>query len=336
MSDRIEGEDGATYGLSDAQSAIADFLAPQEDNAGRLQEQVDESDEGEADFDEDEYAEDALESDEEEAELDDDEYESEEEDSGPAETFTVKVNGEEVSVGLDELLGGYSRQADYTRKSQALSEERKSFEQDRNAINLERQQYSQLLGALQNQLSGMDEQAPDFDRMYDEDPIEAARLERQWTKQQKSKHEKLQAIHLEQQRVSQANQQYQTEQIQQVLAQEVAMLPDVIPEWRNEELAAREREELRAYLIESGVAEEELQALVRANHIKVLRKAMLYDKGQSRIRKAAKEGRSSKTVRPGSRNGQVAPSSRKQKNARQRLANSGRVADAAGLIESML
>ena len=67
MSDRIEGEDGATYGLSDAQSAIADFLAPQEDNAGRLQEQVDESDEGEADFDEDEYAEDALESDEEEA-----------------------------------------------------------------------------------------------------------------------------------------------------------------------------------------------------------------------------------------------------------------------------
>lgn len=336
MSDRIEGEDGATYGLSDAQSAIADFLAPQEDNAGRLQEQVDESDEGEADFDEDEYAEDALESDEEEAELDDDEYESEEEDSGPAETFIVKVNGEEVSVGLDELLGGYSRQADYTRKSQALSEERKSFEQDRNAINLERQQYSQLLGALQNQLSGMDEQAPDFDRMYDEDPIEAARLERQWTKQQKSKHEKLQAIHLEQQRVSQANQQYQAEQIQQVLAQEVAMLPDVIPEWRNEELAAREREELRAYLIESGVAEEELQALVRANHIKVLRKAMLYDKGQSRIRKAAKEGRSSKTVRPGSRNGQVAPSSRKQKNARQRLANSGRVADAAGLIESML
>lgn len=44
------------------------------------------------------------------------------------ELFTVKVNGEELKVTKDELINGYSRQADYTRKAQALAEERKAFQ----------------------------------------------------------------------------------------------------------------------------------------------------------------------------------------------------------------
>lgn len=44
------------------------------------------------------------------------------------ELYTVKVNGEELQVTKDELLSGYSRQADYTRKAQALAEERKALE----------------------------------------------------------------------------------------------------------------------------------------------------------------------------------------------------------------
>jgi len=146
----------------------------------------------------------------------------------------------------------------------------------------------------------------------------------------------MQAIQLEQQRVDEANRQYQIQTIQQILQEEVQRLPEVIPEWRNEDVASKEREELREYLINSGVAEEELQSLVRANHIKVLRKAMLYDRGQSRVKRATKNGRRSKTVKPGSSQGQTKPSSRRQKSARQRLARSGRIDDAANLLESML
>ena len=39
-------------------------------------------------------------------------------------TYTVKVDGKDVEVTQEELLAGYSRQADYTRKSQVLSEQR--------------------------------------------------------------------------------------------------------------------------------------------------------------------------------------------------------------------
>lgn len=42
-------------------------------------------------------------------------------------TYKVKVDGEDVEVGLDELLGGYQRQADYTRKTQALAADRERF-----------------------------------------------------------------------------------------------------------------------------------------------------------------------------------------------------------------
>jgi uncharacterized protein YeeX (DUF496 family) len=38
---------------------------------------------------------------------------------------SVQVNGEEVQVPLKEALSGYQRQADYTRKTQELSEQRR-------------------------------------------------------------------------------------------------------------------------------------------------------------------------------------------------------------------
>jgi hypothetical protein len=46
-------------------------------------------------------------------------------------SYKVKINGEEVDVALDELLKGYSRTGDYTRKSMTLAQERKALEEER-------------------------------------------------------------------------------------------------------------------------------------------------------------------------------------------------------------
>jgi len=45
------------------------------------------------------------------------------------EAYTVKVDGEEREVSLDELRDGYQRQSDYTRKTQDLAAERKRLQQ---------------------------------------------------------------------------------------------------------------------------------------------------------------------------------------------------------------
>ena len=41
---------------------------------------------------------------------------------------SVQVNGEEVQVSLKEALSGYQRQADYTRKTQELSEQKRQVQ----------------------------------------------------------------------------------------------------------------------------------------------------------------------------------------------------------------
>ncbi len=62
-----------------------------------------------------------------------DEAPAAEADEAPEPTYKVTVNGEEADVPLSELLKGYSREADYTKKTQALAEERKSLETDLSA-----------------------------------------------------------------------------------------------------------------------------------------------------------------------------------------------------------
>jgi hypothetical protein len=340
MSDKISNEQTPYMGgtLGDAQAAIAKLMEPaagQAEDSSDVDESLDDGGEAleGAEFEE---SEEEFDSEDDDADDLDDDYDEDEGEPEQADTFTVKINGENVEVSLDELQNGYSRQADYTKKSQTLAEERKAFQQDRDAVLLERTQYSQLLGALQQQLTAFDEPAPDFDRMYEEDPIEASRLERQYRQRSEQRAQKMQAIAIEQQRVNDANAQEQTEQMRGLITQEAARLPDVIPEWKDEKVASREREELKSYLLDSGVAEEELGALVRASHIAVLRKAMLFDKGQSRVRKARKAGQQGKTVRSGSRQQQVKPSARKTKAAYQRLKERGTAENAASLIESLL
>lgn len=55
------------------------------------------------------------------------EEETQEEEGEPEPTYKVKVNGEELEVPLPELLKGYSREQDYTRKTMALAETEKSL-----------------------------------------------------------------------------------------------------------------------------------------------------------------------------------------------------------------
>ena len=76
-----------------------------------------------------------------------DEVEAEPEEGNPDEqTFTVKVNGEEQTVPLTELLKGYSRTEDYKAKTMAVAEERRAVEAEKANIttNLKAEYASQL------------------------------------------------------------------------------------------------------------------------------------------------------------------------------------------------
>jgi hypothetical protein len=184
--------------VADAATAISAMMAPEQGQAevdeAQPVEESEEDTETAASEEESSGVEDAP--DEETAEEQSEEDEESEEQEQP-QTFTVKLDGKEVSVTLDELQKGYSRTQDYTRKTQQIAEVRKQVEQETQAVRAERQQYAQLLGALQAQLQATEPQV-DLDRLYHEDPIE-------WVRQKevmRERQEKAYAIQAEQQRLS--------------------------------------------------------------------------------------------------------------------------------------
>lgn len=62
------------------------------------------------------------------------ETEDEGEEQEPVDWHTVKVDGEEMQVTLDEALKGYQRDADYRKKTMTLAEERKTVQADKDRI----------------------------------------------------------------------------------------------------------------------------------------------------------------------------------------------------------
>lgn len=324
-------------GLSEAQNAISAMMAPQEDNAAEVDAQVEEADQ----VDEAEMFDDAEgESHEAEASDLDDEDETYEDDDTSQDfdimAAQVEVNGEEKTV--EELKSGYLRQQDYTRKTQALSEEKKAFSEVTAAVEQERAQYAEALPMLAQQIQQSVEQEPDWDTLYDTDPALAAKAERQWRKQLEQKQQQLQAVHAEQQRMQQLEQQRVAQMQSRFVEEQRQILPDVIPEWRDAKVAAQEAGEIRDFLLQSGFQEADIDGMNSAVVVKMARLAMLQARGANRADKAKakpKPAKGSKTMRAGSRGTQPRPKN-VVREAQQRLKQTGRVNDAAAAIKALL
>lgn len=274
-------------------------------------------------------ADDAEDAEAEEAEPEEEEGEAE--DEAQPQTVTVKIDGKALEVPLDEVVAGYQRQADYSRKTQALAEERRALEQERAQVQTERVQYAQVLTALQTQLSQQVEQQPDWDRLYAEDPIEWVRQREVW----RDKQEKLAAAKIEQARIAEQ----QTAEQQQMMAQHIqserTRLVEAIPTWKDPKVWERDRQQLREYGRKFGFTDEELSQAYDHRAVVALYKSMKYD-----ALMAAK-----KTVRPDPappaqtlrKSAAVSPRPVSEvTRAKQRLAKTGSVRDAAAVFEKLI
>jgi hypothetical protein len=318
--------------VADAASALDQMMAPDEGQGQEVDEtQLTEDEESEvaASIDEELDVQDDESSDETKEEQSEDSDETEEDEQ--PQVFTVKVDGKEIEVTLDELQQGYSRTQDYTRKTQQIAETRKAVEAEAAAIRAEREQYAQLLGALQQQLESAGEQPVDWDRLYAEDPIE-------WVRQRelaRDKQEKQAAIQSEQQRLSQLTAQQRTEELKATLAKESEALIQAIPEWKDANKAKAEKALLIEFGQKVGYSEDELKNVFDHRAVITLRKAALYDQMVSKrkdIKPVVNNG--PRPVKP-SAAGRVS-STTEGTRAKQRLAKTGRVDDAAKAIELLL
>ena len=317
--------------IASAQNAIKAMMTPlEEDNvvSGDAQ-----GDEPEAD-----YAEPEGETYEAEPEVGEDTEDYSDDDLGEeTRTYRVKVNGEEIEVTEDELLNGYSRQQDYTRKSQELAERRKAIEALEQEIEAERYQYAELLPRMRQQLEQQLQAEPDWDKLYEQNPIEATKLERQWRQAKQQREAQIKAVEEEQARLSQIQQRKLQAEMQKHIEAEQARLTQVIPEWKDTNKAQKEAAEIREFLLTEGFSEQDVNSIQHAGLVKMARNAMLYERGKQRITEAktGRKAESPKQMKPGSKGSQPRKRSDVEK-AQTRLRQTGRVADAANVIKSLL
>ena len=227
-----------------------------------------------ADADADEVEVEAEAEDVEYEEVDDDEFEYEDvEEEAPVveeQRYRVKAGDDEAEVTLDELKNSYMRNADYTRKTQQVAEQRKAAEAELAAVQGERQRYADQLAVVEQALSQQEPTQEYWNELYQSDPLE-------YTRQRDLARDRKKAMEQMQQRVQQEQAAQLQAQAQQRLAQERDRMNELIPEWLDEEVAAKEKAAVVTYAQRQGYSDVELAQVSDARAVSMIRKAYLYD-----------------------------------------------------------
>jgi len=202
-------------------------------------------------------------------------------------SYTVKVNGQELDVTLDELRNGYSRDADYRQKTEELSYQRKQFQSESEK---QRLNYSEKLNELNQRLSNAqvdlnaEINSADLDKLYDEDPTEAARVERKLKKKQDALNQSIQQTQVE-----------QKQQFESYLKDQQRKLVSKMPEFSDPSKASNLKANMKNTLNNYGFNDQEVAQVYDHRIVMLVNDAMKYRSMQNSKPNIAK-----KITKPGS------------------------------------
>ena len=249
-------------------------------------------------------------------------------------TYTVKIDGKDTEVTEDELLSGYSRQADYTRKSQVLAEQRKKMDEELAATQQERQQYQSQLEQFNLQADSKLEEfkSVDWTKLKEEDPMEYALKRDQYRELQENKR----LVAEEQQNLAQKQQAEMQTKWNEELARQQEVMAQRLPEWNDPEKGPKLKQNIKTFALKKGFTEQEVDSLIDARSVDVLHKAMMYETLLEAKISQKKAKVVPKVQKPGAPSTKSEVNSEKVKQTRARLKRSGRVDDAALAIKSLM
>ena len=300
------------------ESAISSLLQPEE-----VEEVVEEDTEEAAELEDSEEEPEGEDAEEEEVEEEDDEDADEAEESTP-ELYTVKVDGKEEQVSLDDLKRGYSGQQYVQKGMQEAANLRKQAEQVYQALMNERAMVAQ---AIQGGIP--QPPAEPSKEMFESDPIGFMEAKLKYDDQLKEYNEQMGQF----QQI--AEQQGQAQQAAQraYLEREMETLKQVVPEFADPQKASQVRDRLVTMGQEIyGYEPNEISAVMDHRAIRVLNDAIKYQELMSGKKQAEKKAKpkSKRTVRAGAK--KTASNTNAERQTRQKLKKSGNINDALSLI----
>lgn len=269
---------------------------------------------------------------EEQPEGDEGREEAENDEGTPEPLYPVKIGDKEERVTLKEALAGYQRNADYTRKTQALADERKAVDATAGELRGHRDQYAQVLQELQKRIG----------------PAEGERTEAQWAELRQSdpaayavehadfqrRQEARKTIKAEEDRVAAEKQRDQVEQLKTVIADQRAKLVEKLPVLKDPVKGPKALQAIRDYAIGSaGFTEQEANAAFDHRILVMADKARQWDAHQAALKAANDKLRGARQVsEPSARQPLRNPKVTQRAAAMKKLDKSGRIDDAVDLI----
>jgi len=249
-------------------------------------------------------------------------------------TYTVKVDGKDVEVTLDELQNGYSRQADYTQKSQVLAEQRRKADDELAATQQERQKYISQLEQFNNQAdSKLNEfKTVDWEKLKEDDPMAYMTKRDAYRELQENKR----LVADEQQNLQYKQQQEAQQQWQEELGRQQEIMAQRLPEWADPAKGPKLKQNIKSFAMKKGFNEQEVNSLIDARSVDVLHKAMLYESLLDAKISKKKAKVVPKVTKPGTGTTREEVSTENVNRLRKKAKRSGGVNDAAKYLEALL
>ena len=244
------------------------------------------------------------------------------------EFFTVKVNGQEEQVTLENLKQGYSGQKYVQQGMQDVAAQRKEAEAVYTALTKEREQMAQLYQQIQQGGLAQPPVKPTKE-LFDADPIGYMQKNLEYEEQMTSYNEQM--AQLEQ--VSQQQSQAQQTAMKAHLQEQMQILQKDIPDFADSKKATATRERLiKTGTNHYGYTNDEIAQITDARAIKVLHDAMKYQDIISGKSKAEAKTKSAKpVVKPGAKK-IATPNAKIRSRQKAKLRDSGSIDDALNLI----
>ena len=241
----------------------------------------------------------------------------------------VIVNGEKIDVDLDELKAGYQKDADYRRKTEELAIDKRQLASDRDRLTKD---YSTKLEDLNNLTMTLNAEvnselsSKDLDKLFDEDPTEAAKLERQIRRRKET--------------IVQAQRKlrsHQENQFQEIVREEQKKVALKHPDFGDPIKGSSLKTNMRNYLIGRGFNDQEVNQVYDSRMFDVIMDAMTHQNNEKlKPTLVSKKVKPSKVIKSGIKESKEDKISQNRLEKIKRLQRSGNPRDAAELLSKFI
>ena len=259
--------------------------------------------------------------------------------SAEGDVFEIVHNGQQHRLTREDAIRYAQQGFDYTQKTQAVAEQAKAVSERLQRLE-QVEQVQQVLSADLATVKAYEAQLNQFRnvdwvKLATEEPLDYPKYRAQYDTLVQGWQA---AVHQYEQKSGQVKQQMERIKLD-MLRQEAAKLPQLVPAWSDSAKFTAAQQEIRQYIIATGADPEQVAGkyLDNAFAMATVWKAAQYDKLQKAKSEKVKQLRTAPpVVRPGATAAPVNPNAEQAQRARDRLRKSGDLRDAAAVILNRL